>query len=320
MKKYLSYLICVIVVCLLMSVPMSASDDPVDPSVRCSADIRYAYEGMAVSGVVVDIYRVAMNSDDGEMELAGEFADYPVRINNVTSQAEWNDIAATLSAYILKDEIEPYRTAVSDNSGVAVYDELETGLYLVGGVNAQNGDGKLIFDPFMLHLPVPGTDGYIYDAKVNPKGVEFIPDVGETEYKVLKLWRDSDGTEYRPGSVTVEILKDGEVTETVVLSSDNNWSYTWTAADDGSTWNVVEKDVPDEYYVNCSVRETSFVLTNTLRQTPPGGDPTPPGTDAPQTGDSFPLVRCIAIMCISGMIIFVVGACSMRGKRDARKK
>ncbi len=320
MRKYISYIICMIVVCMIITMQITVLADTVDPEKKCDLSVCYSNDDESFSGEIVNIYRVASTSEDTDMELTEEFVSYPVRVNGVTSQAEWKDVASVLSAYISRDKIEPYRSVVTDEYGIAVFSGLETGLYLIGEVTAANDDGSFVFDSFMLHLPVLSDGEYNYDTKINPKGVRFVPSNEQIEYKVLKLWRDSDGVEGRPVSVTVEILKNGNVEDTVTLSGENNWTYSWTAADDGSVWAVVETDVPQEYYVNVTVRETSFVIANTLSQDPTGGDPVPPGTDAPQTGENFPLLWLVVGMCISGMIMLVIGAWSMRGKGNAENK
>ena len=54
----------------------------------------------------------------------------------------------------------------------------------------------------------------------------------ETEVKVIKVWDDADNQDgYRTSDVTVNLLADGEVIDTVTLSEENNWSYTWTKLD-----------------------------------------------------------------------------------------
>ena len=78
----------------------------------------------------------------------------------------------------------------------------------------------------------------------------------------MKVWED-DGTEARPESVTVQLLRNGEVYDTVTLSDENGWSHTWTGLDKDDTWQVVEADVPDDYTVTVTREGITFVVTNT---------------------------------------------------------
>ena len=54
----------------------------------------------------------------------------------------------------------------------------------------------------------------------------------ETDVKVLKIWDDADDQDgYRPDDVTVNLLADGKIIDTVTLSEENEWSYSWTKLD-----------------------------------------------------------------------------------------
>lgn len=83
---------------------------------------------------------------------------------------------------------------------------------------------------------------------------------------VRKVWVD-DGKD-RPDSVTVQLLRDGEVQEEVELSQSNNWAYTWELLDDGYNWSVVEKDVPDGYEAAYTTSGNITTITNTGKTGP----------------------------------------------------
>ena len=73
----------------------------------------------------------------------------------------------------------------------------------------------------------------------------------ETEVKVKKVWNDADNQDgYRTDDVTVNLLADGEVIDTVKLSEENNWSYGWTKLDKKAAgkeidYTVTEDEVPE---------------------------------------------------------------------------
>ena len=124
------------------------------------------------------------------------------------------------------------------------------------------------------------------------------------EYKVVKLWKDANSSS-RPTSVDVDILKDGAVHKSVTLNSENNWSYTWTAT--GGDWSVVEKNVSDNYNVSISKNGTSFAITNTL--------PQDPVDKIPSTGDTAPLWLYVVIMCLSGLVLVILGVISAKNRK-----
>ena len=69
----------------------------------------------------------------------------------------------------------------------------------------------------------------------------------ETEVEVKKVWNDADDQDgYRPDDVTINLLADGEVIDTVKLSEDNNWSYEWTKLDKKAAGKEIDYTVTEE--------------------------------------------------------------------------
>ena len=54
---------------------------------------------------------------------------------------------------------------------------------------------------------------------------------------VHKVWDDNAYPE-RPESVKVQLLKNGEKAEEIVLSEENQWTYTWDQLDEMAEWSV----------------------------------------------------------------------------------
>jgi pilin isopeptide linkage protein len=93
----------------------------------------------------------------------------------------------------------------------------------------------------------------------------------ETEVKVKKVWSDADNQDgYRPDDVTVNLLADGKVIDTVILSEENNWSYGWTKLDKKAAgkdidYTVTEDEVP-EYTTKIEKADDgtfTYTVTNT---------------------------------------------------------
>ena len=143
-----------------------------------------------------------------------------------------------------------------------------------------------------------------YQVEVNAKG-EALPPIEpdeELELSVLKLWKGDEGQNDRPESVEIEIFRDGVSYETVILSEENHWAYTWFAKDDGSTWTVIERNVPQGYTMTVEERQSTFVLTNTWTPTYPD-DPGKP----PQTGDTSNIMLYVLLMTLSGTMLIISG-------------
>ena len=379
MKNRIICILCMLMLCLGLLPARSAALPALDPEHPCSLTLTYSQNETVFPDVAVSIYRVAQAYATGAFRLTGEFSGSSVNIYGVTSQQEWRDIADTLSSYIAANQLTPCRTETTDANGIAVFSELETGLYLVEQATALQNGTSCRFQRFMVYLPTPVSNANQYDVIAKPKPV---PTPITKEYRVLKLWKDSGHSHLRPGFVTVDILKDGLLHESVILSADNNWSYNWTVPEDESIWSVSERDVPNGYRALISIRENTFIITNT-KHTPtpdepdepdpptipdspsdpdtpdipdlpsipvgPGGsehpdvppvpdipdqpdipsEPENPGSSTPpvtptpgipKTGDTAPVEFYIMAMCISGLMLMILGLSGRRSKRHAKKR
>ena len=100
--------------------------------------------------------------------------------------------------------------------------------------------------------------------------------LGDGGLTIEKVWKDdNDKAGKRPSSIKFAILVDGKEAETGEIRANMSWKATIDLAIlQDSTYEVVEKDVPDGYGANVtgSVRE-GFVITNTLKDTPKNDTP-----------------------------------------------
>ena len=110
----------------------------------------------------------------------------------------------------------------------------------------------------------------------------------------------------------MEIFKDGESYKKVELSQDDNWSYSWSAKDDGAKWTVIERNTSSCYTMTLEKRGNSFVLTNTCTPKTPD-EP----IDTPQTGDTSNIMLYVILMIVSGSMLIILG---IIGKRNAHEE
>lgn len=304
MKKQILPRICLLLLCLLLLRPICAfAATPLDPDTEASLTLHYQKEDSGFEELQVRIYRVAEAFPDGTFELIAPYNTYPVNIHGITAQEQWQFVAATLSAYVIADQLQPDYEAKTDAEGTVKFEDLQTGLYLVREVTADNSDGTYIFNQFMVYLPTPQPDGSLnYGVEAYPKCISFVP---KTEYTVTKLWQDPGDQSARPDQVPVEIYRDGILYDTQILNAENNWTYKWQVSEaDQSLWTVVERDVPEQYTVTIQQNGSAFSIIN-ARQSEP--------VKPPQTGDSFALLPWMMAMCLLGIVLLSMGAC--RGRR-----
>lgn len=112
-------------------------------------------------------------------------------------------------------------------------------------------------------------------------------DVEHMEIPVRVVWVDNgDLAGLRPVSVTVQLVQDGTVIRTAVLSEDNEWFTTFSGLLPGRAYSVRQITVP-HYTTTCSgSAEAGFTITNTY--VPDPGDPDDPDTPTPDNPDVPP--------------------------------
>ncbi len=307
MKKLISlFLLCTVICTAAFFCVIYAGAEPLDTSHPCSLTLCYTHNSQVYRGLRIQTYKIAQLRSDGEFELCTEFQKYPVRIHDVRSQAEWKKITATLSSYITADSIVPHYTKVTDSEGKVSYENITTGLYLTLAVRHETDERVTVFEDFITAVPsVDGNGEYIYDVTAIPKQRSYTPTPSETVYKVVKQWKDSSDSAGRPDGVDVDIFRDGVLVESVRLSAENDWCYSWTASDDKSIWSAVERNVPDGYKVTVDSDGKTIVITN-IRDI---------AEQPPFTGDTEPLWHYVLVLCVSGVALIAVAVLRQRRER-----
>ena len=105
-----------------------------------------------------------------------------------------------------------------------------------------------------------------YTKEITVDGYEFVitntRTINPVEVHVTKVWIASEDV-IHPESVEAVLYRDGEAYGTVILSAENDWSYTWTGLTDEYSWSVDEWDVPEGYTKNVTNDGYDFTITNT---------------------------------------------------------
>ncbi len=298
--------------CRVQAASTADAIEPISPEKPCALTITYCYGQTPFVGIPVKIYKIAQISADLQFTLHPAFQTTGLDLNGIRTSGEWNVIRSTLEACIVSSGIKADITASTDQNGKIGLEGLESGLYLAVAGRVTQNELTCNFDSALLVLPGLGADGrWEYRVTAAAKA-ELIPPAEpdkEIELKVLKLWKGDEGRSDRPDGVEIEIFRDGISYTTARLSAENNWSYSWSAKDDGADWTVAERDVPNGYTVTVEEREGAFILTNTLLQSDPTDPPKPPAT-----GDTTNILTYILLMSASGCALIAVG---IAGKRKS---
>ena len=283
MKKRFFIAICIWTLLWLGSIGMRASTS-IDITRAGTISVEYSHGDTVLVGAAFDLYRVATVSPDGTYRLCGEFASYPVDVNGSTAQAQ-RQTAFALYSYVGMDSIASSHSAVTDAFGKLTFPAagtLDPGMYLLIA-RPHTEDGKqYTCEPTIVKLPdrIGAESSFTYDITLYPKAdaEEISPVLQTVNRKVLVVWEDNNAAD-RPTSVTVKLVCDGTVYDTVTLIAADNWRYTWRGLAADKIWTALEV-VPDGYTMSVTQEGITFVITNTKRNADP-----PPQTTAPAVTD-----------------------------------
>lgn len=283
-SRVITGLLCLLcVLALFPAQTFAAGVIDLNRDVRLTIEFRHSKK--PVSDVPFDLYFVADVDAYAEFSLAGDFRKYPVSVNGLSADA-WKSLAETLAVYADRDQLKPLDSGKTGGQGILRFPNqqagLKPGLYLVIGRKLVKDGFTYITEPFLVSLPnlQKESDVWSYDVTAVPKHTQTenppVPSEQTVDRKVLKVWK-KDIPQLRPQQVTVQLLKDNIVYDTVILSEANSWRHFWGKLPeynrDGSKiiWSVVEKELP-HYTVLISAEGITFTVTNTYAPDPPSGD------------------------------------------------
>ena len=269
MTKRCKYIVTAILMIIIASISLiTVSADIVDNTIK----IYFYIEDEKIDNADIQIYKVATLVND-ELEKEDSF-NYPIDIN-VTDSDDMTKLASTLYGYVKADNIKETMSNKTDENGVASFYELDAGVYLITGDSVIIGRTKYIPNPIVVRLPYTNEDGlFENEARLELKyntvpvrnnggnsggsngnsGTELT-----TSVKALKVWHSD---KEHPESIRCDLLKNGELWDSQILSEDNNWRYLWNGLSLGDEWLVVERDIPSGYNVTTEKIGITFVITN----------------------------------------------------------
>ncbi len=274
-------LLCVLMTALM--VPQSIHAVEVDNN---SLTIKFVAEDKVMDGVEFRLYRVA--TIDKEKLTATPIAPYD-GYNILSGNAEWRVKANTLAGYVSRDRLEPTVAKTTDENGVVRFNGLLDGMYLIVGQSKRSGGYTYTPVPSLLFLPNTSdyynwSDDVAIEPKFSRRGGSD-PDPTGRNIRALKVWDDDGHEDERPGSITVDLLQNGEVIDTVELNADNNWRFDWSGLDRQAEYQVVENNVGDNYIISIEEGGITFVITNTWADPTIIDDPDTPLIDRPDLPD-----------------------------------
>lgn len=277
----------------LLPLSVSAAGD-IDGKRDTTLTVYALYDGTPITGMEMEVYRVASVDATGELTVLPTFADYrealDIRGENDTA---WQQMAQTLERFLLREKIAPEETIPVNGKGIAAFGTMAQGLYLLRA-DAVTLDGKVYaIAPCFLLLPgktQEDTWNYQVETWVKPsENPEF------TQITVVKNWLDNCTPAHAHPEVTIKLWHDGEVVDTVTLPKDGKWRYTWNGMSTLGNWEITEEAVEGYTQQKPIAQEGyTFTITNVCKSYKKPGK-------LPQTGQLWwpvPVLLCCGLFCL----------------------
>lgn len=358
--------------CLSLLAAPAGAYGRVDTARDCSLTLTYVDTDrkFPMKGMELRLYKVADMSDAVRFDVSGtdfkdtpiQMEDYSLTLGHEVIQKNWSTLTTTLAGLVTSDRAElakdetyvlkytPVATVTVDETGTAAFTGLKAGLYLLMG--DQLKDGRYTYTPQTTLLTLPtlttttekdddGSDKttvekWEYAVSAGGKWTRSHESSGggKASLSVVKVWEE-DGSQSRPSSVAVRLMKNGAIYEEVTLSAAGGWKHTWNNLDKNAEWTLAEVDVPEGYTVTVEQSGSTFVVTNTgdvdIPEEPtPEGPVDPDGGDddvdipdeeipqggLPQTGLPWWPVQALTAV---GLVLFLLGWADMRRSRKYEK-
>lgn len=216
-------------------------------------------DDVTLTGLHWDLYRVGSRIGP-DFVLDGDFSDYQVDLTDFSAEGMSN-AAKSLENYAVVDGIPPLASGETDTDGLMKFENLVPGLYLLSGTDLVIGTTTYVPSTLLLEID---SSGQSVDLDAYPKIIYRIDSSEVVIYTVKKIWRTEDGQPVdTTAPIIAEIYCNNELYETITLSDENDWTYTWEG-ESTDEWRVKEVNIPDNCTVVYDSNETQFAIVNTV--------------------------------------------------------
>lgn len=205
----------------------------------------------------VNLYKVG-DTDGSSIRLLDDYVG--ITVPEQGSSKEMKDCALAVYGRIRGSGKKADYT-VELNKGVGVFKDIPYGVYLVSSDKWQDDGHIYSVIPALVIFDQNADSDFHMDLKME---IEDRDPKETASVTVAKKWVLRNNEKVVP--VTMELLRNGAVTDEIELNEKNNWTYTWSGLDKGSVWTVKEPNVPEGFVAELSENDGKFVITNTSIQ------------------------------------------------------
>lgn len=212
-----------------------------------------------IIATIIQVFLVVSASDSFEVKCTINDirkSEISIEIYDVTelNEAVINKDANQIFKYLQENNIKPNVKSYFNESGIFTVNGLENRLLLIKAGNFYKNN--------ILYKAIPQLidSSKIDILEIVETKYEFeIPDDSSVTYTVKKEWYQEDNKNH--DKISISIFHGGVIYDTVYLSSQNDWTYQWSGAND-KDWYVKEDNIPEGYTVSYSQESNLFKITN----------------------------------------------------------
>ena len=234
----------------------------IDTTKNVNITIEYKNDNSSMSNVSFYVYKIANMTESGTLHFVEDLKQLSIDLNSMTTKQIQN-LAYTIYSNVQYTGLNYIDTGMTNTRGVVKFPSstgvsMTPGLYLIVGDTVVIGDKKYEVEP-TLEL-IPSNVKYpSYNLSVTMKSI--VSQYKTTNYAVQKVWEHKNN-ENIPDSIKVNLLKNGELYDSVILTKDNKWLHVWENLEADKVYTVTEEPV-DGYETSISRYENAYIITNT---------------------------------------------------------
>ena len=188
---------------------------------------------------LIVLFIVSSYADSNKLTINFEENNVNFKIYNIKQfdiyGLDYNDknIANMMVSLIYKNNIKETYCGVINNKKLEI-NNIPDGCYLVIGQNFVKDNIKYSFLPTIIKIKD--------NVEITPKYEK--ENVGKINLEVIKTWKDSKNTH---NEISVSLYENGNVIQTVVLNTENNFKYVFENLDNKNEYTVFEDKIPANY-------------------------------------------------------------------------
>lgn len=249
MKRKVNYLFIAIILFISLITNVKANTIDLSKKGSISITLKEKSENVLINGAEITIYYVgdASIKDNNLVFNKREELTCDVSLDNLKDTKLVSNISKCINDNVIK-------YVGTTNNGKVTFNNLNQGLYLVS--QTKNVEGYSLIDSFLVAIPKVEDNKWVYDINALPK-VDI--------YKVIDLVVEKKWNTISkniPKYVNIELYKGEELIDTIELSEENNWTYTFENIEKSDKYSIKEINIPKGFTPSYKVNEYIFTVTN----------------------------------------------------------